>query len=86
MVIDLGNPSYPVRWGKTIREMRELRGLTVQELADAIDVSGQAVRVWESGKFPPSDRNRILLARFFNVQPGVLFDLRLDDSPMETAS
>ena len=78
----MGTPTYPQRWGKTIRKMREVRGLSVQQLADELGVTRHTIKVWESGKFPPSDRNRILLSRFFQVEPGVLFDLRMDDEPM----
>ena len=82
MVIDLGTPNYPQRWGKAIREMRTLRGLSAAELANELGITRQAVLSWESGRVPPSDRNRILLARFFNVQPSVMFELRLDDEPV----
>lgn len=82
MVIEVGTPNYPLRWGRTIRQMRELRGLTILELASELNITRQTVMAWESGRVPPSDRNRIMLARFFNVQPNVLFDLRMDDEPL----
>ena len=85
MVIDAGRATYPERWGATIKELRTSRGLTVQQFAVELGVSRQAVKVWENGNFPPSDRNRILIARFFNIPPTILFDLRLDDEPLEAA-
>ena len=79
MVIQTGRPTYAERWGTRIAEQRHLRGLDVPELADVLGVSRQAVRAWETGKYPPSDTHRIKIARYFNMEPNGLFDLRLDD-------
>jgi len=39
--------------GRTIRELREKRGLTQKELAEKVLVSGKAVSKWETGKGLP---------------------------------
>lgn len=79
MVIQTGRPTYAERWGQRISEQRNLRGLDISGLAIALGVSRQAVKAWETGKYTPSDTHRIKLARFFNMEPNGLFDLRLDD-------
>ena len=79
MVIQTGRATYAERWGERISEQRNLRGLDVSGLADVLGVSRQAVRAWETGKYPPSDNHRIKIARFFNMEPNGLFDLRLED-------
>ena len=86
MQIEMGTPTYPERWGRRLAELRAIRGLSQSELATEIGVSRQSVKVWEQGKFPPSDRNRILLARFFRTEPGIMFDLRSDDEPVERSA
>lgn len=79
MVIKTGRAPYSERWGARIAEQRELRRWTRPQLASELDVSRQAVKAWETGVYPPSDRHRIRLARLFNMEPNALFDLRLDD-------
>ncbi len=39
--------------GETIRRLRKEKGLTQDALADALEISRQAVAKWESGRVPP---------------------------------
>ena len=45
-----------------LRELRKAKGLSVTELARAINVSEVTVRTWEAGRYHPSPRNLSRLA------------------------
>ena len=52
---------------KTIRELREERGLTQLQVAIGIGVTPATVYNWERGKFEPKASQLRALAQFFNV-------------------
>lgn len=62
-------------WGRNIREQRQLRSLTQQELADLIGVRQSAVSRWERGIAGPSDYHKLEIARALQAPPRVLFPL-----------
>ncbi len=51
-----------------LRELRETRGLTQEELARALGVTRQTIIAIEKGKYDPSLRLAFKIARFFNVK------------------
>ncbi|WP_175059663.1 helix-turn-helix transcriptional regulator [Thermococcus sp. 2319x1] len=51
-----------------LRELREKRGLTQEELAKALGVTRQTIIAIEKGKYDPSLRLAFKIARFFNVR------------------
>ncbi|MDV3103567.1 helix-turn-helix transcriptional regulator [Thermococcus waiotapuensis] len=51
-----------------LRELREERGLTQEELAKALGVTRQTIIAIERGKYDPSLRLAFKMARFFNVR------------------
>ena len=53
--------------GTRIRTLRKARGLTQEALAQALEVSRQAVTKWEDGSSLPSTANLFALAGFFSV-------------------
>ena len=55
-----------------LKELRKKRGVSQQELADAIFVSRSAVAKWESGKGSPSKDAITALGEFYNVPDGYL--------------
>ena len=55
-----------------IKALRLESQLTQRQLADRVDVEPITVSRWERGKAVPSDLNRVLLARAFNVHPNDL--------------
>jgi putative transcriptional regulator len=57
-----------------IRNLRGARGLSQQELATAMDVSRQTIISIEKGRYTPSLRLAIALARFFGKPVEELFD------------
>ncbi|ACU54835.1 transcriptional regulator of molybdate metabolism, XRE family [Acidimicrobium ferrooxidans DSM 10331] len=56
------------------RRLRRVRGLSQQQVADALGISRQAVAGIESGAFEPSLPVAMALARFFGVSVEELFD------------
>lgn len=50
-----------------IQQLRKLKGLSQEELADAIGVSRQAVSKWESEQSLPDIEKILLLCSYFNV-------------------
>lgn len=55
--------------GTLIKERRLERELTQREVAAAIGVDPITISRWERGEVPPSDLNRVRLARFFGGHP-----------------
>ncbi len=49
-----------------LRELREERGLTQEELAKALGVTRQTIIAIEKGRYDPSLRLAFRIARFFN--------------------
>ena len=56
--------------------MRARKGITQQGLADALSVSRQTINAIEKGKFNPSVRLALLMARYFNCPVEDLFYLK----------
>ena len=52
---------------KSIRELRELRGMQQKELAIALKVSQPTVSDWEAGRKTPSGKSLVKIARFFGI-------------------
>lgn len=50
-----------------LRELREERGLTQEELAKALGVTRQTIIAIEKGRYDPSLRLAFKIAKFFNV-------------------
>ncbi|WP_297499378.1 helix-turn-helix transcriptional regulator [Thermococcus sp.] len=51
-----------------LRELREEKGLTQEELAKALGVTRQTIIAIEKGRYDPSLRLAFRMARFFNVR------------------
>ena len=58
--------------GKKIAELRKARKMSQEDLADAMQVSRQAVSKWENGQSNPDTENLIRLANVLNVDVGEL--------------
>lgn len=52
---------------KRLKEFRESKGYTVEELADMVGVSRQIIYDWEKGKSYPNVFNALKLAKIFGV-------------------
>ena len=53
--------------GEALRECRLRRGMTQESVAEALNVSRQAVSKWENGSADPTTGNLLALARLYDV-------------------
>ena len=53
--------------GEQIKRAREERRLTQEQLAEAMEISRQAVSKWEKGLSSPSTANLLALAKLYGV-------------------
>lgn len=67
-----------MRLEEKLTHLRKREGLTQQKLADALNVSRQAISKWEVGTAVPSTDNLIHLGRLFGVAVDVLVNEQLD--------
>lgn len=63
---------------KKLIRLRKQRGLTQQELAEAVDVSRQAISKWELGTASPTVESLRSLSLFYGVPVDLLLDGELD--------
>lgn len=56
-----------MRFGEKLALLRKQRGMTQLELAEALDISRQAVSRWEQGVSEPSTANLIGIGQLFDV-------------------
>lgn len=68
-----------VELGEKLSILRRQKGYSQQELAEHLNVSRQAVSMWESGATFPSTDNLYLLSRLY----GVTIDEILDRTPLK---
>jgi transcriptional regulator with XRE-family HTH domain len=61
--------------GKRMKELRESRGLTQEDVGAALGVVGQQVYRWETEKNTPSPEMLGKIAQFFNVTTDYLLGL-----------
>ena len=66
--------------GKTIKELRQQRGLTQENLSEALQVSVQTVSRWENGVNAPDLSMLPQLAIFFKVTTDYLLGLERNDT------
>ena len=66
--------------GKTIKELRQQRGLTQENLSEALQVSVQTVSRWENGVNAPDLSMLPQLAIFFKMTTDYLLGLERNDT------
>lgn len=65
----------PEIFGKHLKELRERKGLTQEQLAEIIGVKdARTIRFWESGTNAPKFANLVALAQALGVRMRDLFD------------
>lgn len=65
-----------MEFGVTLRRLREERGLTQEDVANRLGISGQAVGAWENGRARPRLSKLNELARLLGVDASDLVDMR----------
>ena len=68
-----------------IQTLRRTKGLSQEDVADALDVSRQAVSKWETGLSNPSTENLIALAKLFESSADELLDLAQGERPVSAS-
>lgn len=58
-----------------VRELRQAAGLSQESLARAVGVSRQTINAIETGRYDPSLKLAVHLARYFDSTVEVLFDV-----------
>lgn len=58
--------------GDTLKAHRDRCGMTQEYVAEALNVTRQAVSKWENGTSDPSTSNLLKLAKLYGVTPGEL--------------
>lgn len=61
------------RQGKTIRQLRKMRDLSIDEFAERVGVTPGAVSQWETGRFSPRQKWQIEIARVLDVPWSSIF-------------
>jgi transcriptional regulator with XRE-family HTH domain len=63
------------RQGALIRKLRQLREMTIADLATACGVTYGAVSQWENGRFTPRDDMQVKIAKALDVPWSTIFAL-----------
>ena len=66
-----------------IRELRNKSGLTQNEIASKLGVSGQTILNWENGIYEPKINQLIQLADLFNVSVDYLIERKNSDRDVD---
>ena len=56
-----------VKIGNFLKKLRKEKGITQEQLAEILNVSGRTVSRWETGASDPSTSNLLTLAKLFNT-------------------
>ena len=73
-------------FGSNIKKLRRERGITQDQLANALGISGQAVSRWETGAAMPDISLIPALSNYFNVSSDFLLDINADGTTEEIDS
>ena len=64
--------------GKRIKELRQDRNLTQEQLGKEINISQDMISLWETGKLLPTTELVILLAKYFGESTDYILGLKDD--------
>ncbi|OTY16387.1 transcriptional regulator [Bacillus mycoides] len=67
-------------FGKNIKKLRAIKGLSRKEFADAINTPYSTVSSWESGEKTPKIERIPAIAKFFNVSESQLLHHPMSDT------
>lgn len=79
-MIQVGHEPNPAkrrrhRQGALIRKLREMRSMSISDLAEAVGVTPGAVSQWENGRFTPRDDMQVRIAKALDVPWSTIFGL-----------
>lgn len=70
---------------KNMRAERARNNLTIEQVADKLDVHPNAVRRWERGQAEPTASNLIALSKLYRCTPEYLLDMTADPNGVAVA-
>ena len=68
-------------FGSRLKNLRKIRGLTQEQLAESCQVSTSCVSRWENDKLQPNSGNVLALSRALHVDIAELFPVTLEELP-----
>ena len=69
-----------LKYGKAIRQLRQKKGISQEELANRLNVSRQTISKWEVGESTPDMENLVAISELFEIS---LDELVLNKVPEE---
>lgn len=66
------NPQFYQSLADALKAQRTAHGMTQEQVAEALDVTRQAVSKWETGAAEPSTSNLLALAKLYGIDLGEL--------------
>lgn len=68
-----------MKFGSNLKELRKLKNLSQEDLAEKVGVSRQSVSKWETGEAYPEMNNILMLCKIFNCKINDLLSNNLED-------
>lgn len=59
--------SHSLRFGKTLKHLREKAGITQSQLAEKLDVGVTTISNYETGRNEPNIKKLIIISKTFNI-------------------
>ena len=66
-----------MKFASILKDLREEKGLSQQQLADKLNISQSAIAKWELSKTEPTASALLTLSKFFNVSVGQLLGVEV---------
>ncbi len=70
MLADFRPPAWPEDFGRRLEGLRELAGLSWQEMAALLGVTDRAILMWRRGERRPCGANILVITEFARSIPG----------------
>lgn len=77
------NIPKPTHFGKNLRFLRRMKGLSQSELANQIGLSRNNIASYESGVVEPNMKKFLEACTFFSTEPRKMLDTVLSDNPAD---
>lgn len=79
----LKNIPKPTHFGKNLKFLRRMKGLSQTQLAKEVDMSRNNIASYESGIVEPNAKRFLLTCDFFGVSPKEMLDQVLSERPTD---
>lgn len=82
-VVQKKNIPKPTHFGKNLKFLRLMKGLSQAKLAKHVDMTRNNMASYESGLVEPNVKNFMKICRFFAVDPKKMLDTILSENPSD---